>query len=527
VARARNGPLRCAPYYRCSSDDQKHGDFTTVQAQKEINARYIAEIGGLSIGDYADEGRTGTNLKRPDWKRLLADAQAGKIDAVVVSYMSRLGRGEVFYIAEYLLKEAGIKVFMVKEQFTPDLAGYANKSMKIFLDGMYPIQVAEWTRTKMQEMVAQGFRCGGTLPFGYSTVYVSDPAFSRPDKEPPKRLVINETEAPFVVRAFEVFVDTGSVERVRVYLNSVTERTWTLNNAIYLLKNEAYRGILVFGPWRNERAFEAIIPEELWQQVKEKLATRGRAPKKDTVDKTAFFLRGLVWCEHCGNRMTPGNHHGRASTVRYYECIAHGKRTTKCPIQRVNAHSLHAAVADQIRRAAEHPTRMTELIREAAKQMPEQEKVSDQLVAVTRRLRDVEKKTKGILAAVEAGGAGIKSLLERLTELQIQTSALQTEKYQLEARNAESRLNRPNAELLRAQWQQVIAVWDAGTDEEKANLLPLIVNRVSMTQKERGLVRLSFSAINPRLLHVPTSENVVFVPSRGAGVGLEPTTFGL
>ena len=137
--------LRYAMYLRCSSDDQRHGDFTTIDAQKEINIRYIAEHGGTCVGVYSDEGRTGTNLKRPSWKRLLADAQAKLFDVVVVTYMSRLGRGKTFYIAEFLLQEAGVSVAMVKEQFTSDLAGYANQAVKIFLDGMFPAQVAEWT----------------------------------------------------------------------------------------------------------------------------------------------------------------------------------------------------------------------------------------------------------------------------------------------------------------------------------------------------------------------------------------------
>ena len=71
-------PIRWVDYERCSSDDQKYGDFTTVDNQREINRRHIQEriTEGRDqyVGSYADEGKTGTNLKRADWKRLWADA---------------------------------------------------------------------------------------------------------------------------------------------------------------------------------------------------------------------------------------------------------------------------------------------------------------------------------------------------------------------------------------------------------------------------------------------------------------------
>lgn len=75
-------PRRFAIYLRCSSDDQKHGDFTTIDTQRELNRWCVEGKGGHVVAEHADEGKTGTNLKRPDWKRLLEDAQAGRFDDV-------------------------------------------------------------------------------------------------------------------------------------------------------------------------------------------------------------------------------------------------------------------------------------------------------------------------------------------------------------------------------------------------------------------------------------------------------------
>lgn len=219
IRTATNRPLRYARYLRCSTDDQTHGDFTTIDNQDELTLRYLAELGGVDAGKYADEGRTGTNLNRPEWKRLLRDAEAGEFDAVVCTYMSRLGRGDAFTIAEYLLTERKIKVVMVEEKFTDDLAGYTQQSMKKFLDGMYPVQVRDWTMTKLNTMFEKGYRVGGRIPFGF----ISVPVEGTFTEKAPRILVPCPDTSPFVVEAFDLFLDSRSQSKVRDYLEKVCQ----------------------------------------------------------------------------------------------------------------------------------------------------------------------------------------------------------------------------------------------------------------------------------------------------------------
>src|SRR5205085_8113805 len=166
---------------------------------------------------------------RPGWKQLLADAEAGLFDAVCCTYMSRLACGEAYHVAEYLLKSSGVVVEMVREKFTPDLAGHINKQMTILMDGMYPKMVSQWTKTKMEQMVAKGYCCGGTVPFGYTRVPVCDSGFHAADKEPPKRFVPIPAEAETVVLAYNLFLDKRSIAPVREFLRATTGRNWTTN----------------------------------------------------------------------------------------------------------------------------------------------------------------------------------------------------------------------------------------------------------------------------------------------------------
>ena len=98
---------------------------------------------------------------------------------------------------------------------------------------------------------------------------------------------------------------------------------------------------------------------------------------------------------------------------------------------------------------------------------------------------------------------------------------------QLEAKIAETRIQRPDPEQVQGWFRDFIRLWDMATEEERMRLLPLIVDRVEMHEKERGFCRLRFTVQNPRLLRVATSENVVINSSLGAGAGLEPATFRL
>src|SRR5579862_4385135 len=167
MAKRHQGPKRFAIYLRCSSDDQAQGDFTTIDVQRTYNTEYVVKQGGILYKEYADEGKTGTNIKRPGFEALIRDAREGLFDTVVVTYMSRLARGEAYHVAEFLLKQEGVSIELVREKFTADLAGHIGKQMTILMDGMYPKMVSQWTRAKQEQMVAQGYICGPMTAFGY------------------------------------------------------------------------------------------------------------------------------------------------------------------------------------------------------------------------------------------------------------------------------------------------------------------------------------------------------------------------
>lgn len=487
MKRKNSGPTRYAIYLRCSSDDQAHGDFTTIDTQRDINRIHVKQLCGTVVKEYSDEGKSGTHLKRSGWQSLLRDAQDGQFDAVCVTYMSRLARGEVYHIAEYLLKENDVRVELVRENFTPDLAGHVNKQMTILMDGMYPKMVSQWTRTKMEQMVANAYWCGNLPSLGYRMETIEGAVVSKGDKEPPKRLIVHPEEADIVRFAYRLFLEKRKIAAVRDYLRSVTPREWTTDTTKRVLTNEVYLGIQVFGQWRNETAHEAIVDRETWDKVNALIQTGGQPRPVQCTDYT-FYLRGLIVCPHCGCNYSP--YSAKSGEVRYYSCLHSQKRRSQCPVKWLNANALHYTVLHAIYRAAKHETIMHKLLAQSRGwSRPE---------ADLQTLRGQLAKKKGLVIGqitnvvnVLADGRGKDALLDRLQKLEAEQAALHEELELLEQEIAAKTFYRPTAKEVQTVWSEVLDLWDYVEDSDKGIVLSSIVKQIVATKKDRVVLRLS------------------------------------
>ena len=81
-----------ALYCRLSQDDELQGDSNSIKNQKAILQRYAADNGFHNTEFFVDDGYSGTNFDRPDWKRLIAKVDNGDVGTIIVKDMSRLGR---------------------------------------------------------------------------------------------------------------------------------------------------------------------------------------------------------------------------------------------------------------------------------------------------------------------------------------------------------------------------------------------------------------------------------------------------
>lgn len=86
-----------AIYIRLSVEDGDDKDESnSVVNQRAISDEFIKNNPDMEVYDYyVDDGYTGTDFNRPDFQRLLKDMKEGKINAIVVKDLSRLGRNYI------------------------------------------------------------------------------------------------------------------------------------------------------------------------------------------------------------------------------------------------------------------------------------------------------------------------------------------------------------------------------------------------------------------------------------------------
>ena len=107
---------RTAAYARVSTDSEEQ--LTSYTAQVDYYTNYIRGRDDWEfVGVYTDEGITGTNTKhREGFKRMVADALAGKIDLIVTKSVSRFARNTVDSLTTVRqLKEKGVEIYFEKE----------------------------------------------------------------------------------------------------------------------------------------------------------------------------------------------------------------------------------------------------------------------------------------------------------------------------------------------------------------------------------------------------------------------------
>ena len=81
-----------AVYCRLSQDDGSAGESGSIQTQRTLLTQYCKERSIQIVDYYCDDGWSGTNFERPEFKRMIDDIENGKINTVIVKDLSRFGR---------------------------------------------------------------------------------------------------------------------------------------------------------------------------------------------------------------------------------------------------------------------------------------------------------------------------------------------------------------------------------------------------------------------------------------------------
>lgn len=162
---------RAALYVRVSSEEQVEG--YSLPAQRRAIEEYCRSHGYAIVQRYADEGKSGRSddlAKRPAFKQMLDDADAGRFDVVIVHKNDRFARNRrVAFDAFHRLGSAGVGFVSIVENMdysTP--AGQLMLTMLVGLSQFYSDNLSAETKKGKAERKRQGF-WNGLLPFGVAT----------------------------------------------------------------------------------------------------------------------------------------------------------------------------------------------------------------------------------------------------------------------------------------------------------------------------------------------------------------------
>ena len=358
--------LRCAVYTRKSSEEGLDMEFNSLDAQREACDAYVASQkaeGWLLVPDrYDDGGFSGGTLERPALQRLLADIEAGRIDVVVVYKIDRLSRSLMDFAKLVEVFDRNNVTFVSVTQSFNTTTSMGRLTLNILLSfAQFEREViGERIRDKFAASRKKGMWMGGWAPLGYD---VKD-----------RKLVVNEAEAATVRMVFERFLRVGSMTKLTVALRSEGMRTKggkpvdkgylyrILNNRVYI-GEAVHKGIAYPG----EHA--AIVERPLWDRVHDIIGESPRKRAMRTRAQTPALLKGLIFCP-TGAAMTPAHTRRNGKLYRYYVSTDVLKRDAdSCPIRRVPAGEIEAAVIDQLRGLLRAPEIVVRTWRAARKTM--------------------------------------------------------------------------------------------------------------------------------------------------------------
>lgn len=471
-------------YMRLSRDDEKAGESMSIENQRVILQKYVAEKGGTIIDEYIDDGWSGTDFNRPGITRMLDDAQSGKIDTIVVKDLSRFGRNyiQVGQYIDYIFPAYGIRFIALSDNI--DTADRGSTAMD-----MMPIMNVfnEWhaanTSKKIRAVQAANQRAGKYTNWNYPYGY-------KAGTDEFRTAVIDEEAAKVVRRIYEMRAQGDSPRKIIRTLtdegipnptnhfmsldgkkwNRESSGHWCTRTVMWILSNPTYLGNMIQHKttrvsYKNhkilkvpesewvvkENAHEPIISQELWDKVQSvnQSVARGKTDKNGEV----HALSGLLVCADCGAKMKAKYTWGKNGKVHQFTCRTYTDLGKKyCASHTIMERKVESIVLQDIQSMLTEVNLDDEKARERfmrnKARSSEQNRYSDerQLKAIKSRLAELDKLIESAFEARVLGNMPESVCSKLCTKYQSEREGLEKNEEDIEQRLAEEDKNEEDVE---------------------------------------------------------------------------------
>ena len=409
-------------YARYSSHSQNE---QSIETQVEICKSY-AEKNNLNIIQvYSDKAKTGTNDNREAFQNMLADSSKKTFKYVIVYNLSRFARNSTESVMnELILNKNGVSVVSATESINGDDDDPIASLMKNIMRGVneyYSKNTAKNIRDGLRTNAKKGLSIGGfSLPLGYK---------SNKDKE----IIIDEDNAPYVKKIFEMYKDNSTMADIVRYLNMHNIKTsrgneFNKNSILRIITNKKYIGVYTFKGEEMPVKIPSIIDERLFNEVQDMVKRKHISYSR----KSDYLLTDKLYCGLCGSKMT-----GNVSKhiYHYYKCVNSKGSNKVCDKQKVNKDYIEDLVINETRNLLTKEN--IKIIADRVIEYIEKEKDTSAIKILQKSIKKCSKEIESLLTGLkQANSDNIRTLiLTEIDKLQNQQKDLENQLLFEEANN--------------------------------------------------------------------------------------------
>ena len=538
--------MRSAIYARYSSENQRP---ESIEDQISACRRLASERGFTVLDDhiYADKAQSGARKDRQGLADLLAAAQGGQFDVVLVDDLSRLARDN--YLMLSIMAELhfeGVRVVSVADGLDSD---DEEATLGIQIRGIFnELQLRDLKKKTLRGQMGQkerGFSVGERT-FGYRSVPVGTIRMDKKGRPRPDgyKMEIDPREAAVVLRVFKAYADDRSLTRIVRMLNEEgvpgrfrSSKGWSPATVSRMIDNEKYIGHWTWNKTESRRdprtgrrrRFQKpesewivhedeslrIVPQVLWEKVRaRRLEVRRSWPggkgkrgfSKDQGGRVRHFpthlLSGTMVCSECGGAIAQVSGKGGG----YYGCLGAAKGACENKIlvrRKLSEKIIIEAVQEQLS-SPEHILYILKCVEEEVRKLyshvPETIRLKEtELTAEERRLAN--------FVDFIGEGRGSRALAQALFETERRVESLKEELDGLR-RSGEKVFQAPPVEWIEERLTTLKELLESKT-ERSALILRRLLGRIRLEPTKPDIGKpyyLAHTSINALVLTEPPPE---------------------
>ncbi|WP_438447451.1 recombinase family protein [Gorillibacterium sp. sgz5001074] len=390
--------MRAALYIRVSTDEQAEEGFS-IEGQKNRLRSFCDSQDWMISKVYIDDGYSAKDLNRPQMQQLIKDIPNDEFDIILIYKLNRLTRSAAD--CDYLLKL--FDRYNIKFQSCTESYETRTATGRLFIRLMADIaqwereNIAENVRFGMEQMVKEGQRPGGPVPFGY-------------DKD---GKIIPE-EAAVLHELRQLYMSGNGFKTVASILNNrgLLRRgfSWTAQTVYYVLDNPYYAGKIRWGTKKmngkyasrkkeekvncifSDGSHEPIFAMEAYEEHTRRMKVRSFGGYTKARE---YWFAGILRCAKCGSAMTGRYHQNKRKDGSFNKILSYicSKRqmSNGCDMPMFRQELVERLVLDYVDQIKLNLSKVDEMEQEAKQ---ERHKVESELDELRKQLSEVQKRKK-------------------------------------------------------------------------------------------------------------------------------------